>query len=87
MKLTGSPHPDILRAAAEGETTKSGVLGCGRWGVNYVRVFGDLAGSRAAACADPFFSLPMCPELREAGVRRTAGLLRRRKASWKTLRR
>ncbi len=30
-----------------------GVLGCGRWGVNHVRVFDEIDGSSVVACADP----------------------------------
>ena len=30
-----------------------GVIGCGHWGPNHVRVFAQLPGSRTVACADP----------------------------------
>src|SRR5262245_55623196 len=34
-------------------TVRIGVVGCGHWGPNHVRVFSQLAGSKAVACADP----------------------------------
>jgi len=30
-----------------------GVIGCGHWGPNHIRVFSQLPGSRVVACADP----------------------------------
>jgi predicted dehydrogenase len=35
------------------ETIRIGVIGCGHWGPNHVRVFSHLTGSRVVACADP----------------------------------
>jgi predicted dehydrogenase len=35
------------------ETLGVAIVGCGYWGVNYVRVFSELAGARVVAICDP----------------------------------
>lgn len=35
------------------KTIKIGVIGCGHWGPNHIRVFSQLAGSEVVMCADP----------------------------------
>lgn len=37
----------------QNQTLRVGVIGCGHWGPNHVRVFSQLPGSRVAAVADP----------------------------------
>ncbi len=39
--------------ASEASRLNFGVIGCGRWGPNHIRVFSELDRSRVIACADP----------------------------------
>lgn len=45
-----------------------GLIGCGRWGLNYLRAFGELEGSRIVAACD------LAPERRQEAERRIDGL-------------
>ena len=37
----------------ESKMINIGVIGCGHWGPNHIRIFSQLAGSKVLMCADP----------------------------------
>ena len=52
MMSESLPRQLGTRSPLDGENVRLGVIGCGHWGPNHIRVFSELSRSHVVACAD-----------------------------------